>query len=163
VGWAAAVERPRHGELGVARVMHRLHRRLSQHVDAQRIAAAIEAAEAETTGSIHVAVAPHFWGDVHRGARSAFRELQAAYLPHRNGVLFFVVPSRRELVVLGDEGIHQKVGQAYWDQIAGAVSERIKASDLTEGIVHGIQETGRTLAQHYPREGTTEPPSRAPS
>jgi uncharacterized membrane protein len=135
----------------VAQVTHRAHRGLARHVDAPRIAAAIEAAEASTTGAIHVSIAPHFWGDVQRGARSAFRELAAASLPHRNGVLFFVVPSRRELVVLGDEGIHQKVGQAYWDQLARAVSERIKAADLTEGIVHGIEEAGRTLAQHFPR------------
>jgi uncharacterized membrane protein len=141
----------------VAQVTHRLHRRLARHVDAQRIAAAIDAAEAETTGSIHVAIAPHFWGDVRRGAHSKFRELQAASLPHRNGVLFFVVPSRRELVVLGDEGIHQKVGQAYWDQLARAVSERIKAADLTEGLEHGIQETGRALAHHYPREAASGP------
>ena len=137
-----------------SRMLHRLHRRLAQHVDAQRISAAIEAAEADTTGTIHVSVAPHFWGDVRHGARSAFRELRTASLPHRNGVLFFVVPSRRELVVLGDEGIHQKVGQAYWDRLAASVSERIKASDLTEGIVHGIQEAGRALAQHYPRART---------
>jgi uncharacterized membrane protein len=71
--------------------------------------------------------------------------------------LFFVVPSRRELVVLGDEGIHQKVGQAYWDQLARAVSERIKAADLTEGLEHGIRETGRALAHHYPREAASGP------
>jgi len=143
--------------------MHRLHRRLASHVDAVRIAAAIEAAEAQTTGLIHVAVAPHFWGDVQRGARSAFRELRPASLPHRNGVLFFVVPSRRQLVVLGDEGIHEKVGQAYWERIAGAVSERIKTADLTEGIIHGIQEAGRALAQHYPRPVTTQSTSASPS
>jgi Predicted membrane protein len=36
----------------------------------------------------------------------------------RNGVLIFLVPSRRRFAVLGDTGIHEKVGQEFWEAVA---------------------------------------------
>ena len=45
----------------------------------------------------------------------------------RNAVLFFVVPARRKFVVLGDSGIHEKVGQEFWHEIARIVSEKVQA------------------------------------
>ena len=68
----------------------------------------------------------------------------------RNGVLIFVVPSRRRFVILGDEGIHAKAGQEFWDRTAAAISERFKSEDFTGGLVHGIQEAGKQLATHFP-------------
>jgi uncharacterized membrane protein len=31
------------------------------------------------------------------------------------------------------------------------MSDRIKAGNLTDGILHGIEEAGRELAQHFPK------------
>ena len=45
----------------------------------------------------------------------------------RNAVLFFVVPARRKFVVLGDSGIHEKVGQEFWHHIVRTVSEKVQA------------------------------------
>ncbi len=129
----------------------RIRRQLARHVDEGRIAAAIQAVEAQSTGKILVTLAPHFWGDVRRAAERAFKRMRLSHAPHRNNILFFVVPSRREFVVLGDAGIHQKVGQDFWHAIAGAVREKIKAEDLTSGLVHGIHTVGKELAQHFPR------------
>lgn len=133
-------------------MIERIRGRLAHHVDRKRISAAIEAVEAHTTGKIHVALAPHFWGNVRRTAERAFARLRIGHTPHRNGVLFFVVPSRREFVVLGDAGIHEKAGQQFWDRIASAVSEKFKTGDLTGGLIHGIQEAGHELARHFPRK-----------
>ncbi len=56
-----------------------------------------------------------FWGNVRRAAERAFDRLGMDRTKDRNGVLFFIVPSRKRFVVLGDEGIHAKVGQEFWD------------------------------------------------
>ena len=73
---------------------------------------------------------------------------------HRNGVLIYLMPRRRRFTVLGDAGIHGAVGQAFWESIAAALSERFKAGDFTGGLEHGIAEVGRQLAKHFPiREG----------
>jgi uncharacterized membrane protein len=68
----------------------------------------------------------------------------------RNAVLFFVVPARRKFAVLGDSGIHERVGQEFWDHIAGVLSERFHEGDFTEGLVAGIKEVGDQLAGHFP-------------
>ena len=66
-------------------------------------------------------------------------------------MLFFVAPARREFTVLGDAAIHEKVGQEFWDRVVAAMRDKIRAGDLTDGIVHGIEEAGKELAQHFPK------------
>jgi uncharacterized membrane protein len=134
--------------------MFRMHRRkLKKLVDAGAVKRAIEEAEEGTSGEIRVSVSTFFWGDVRRTAEKAFERLGMTATQHRNGVLLFVVPSRRKFVVLGDAGIHEKVGQEFWDGVAGAMSDFFRKGDFTGGLVHGIKEAGRQLALHFPNEG----------
>lgn len=123
---------------------------LSRHVDADRIVRAIESAERATSGQIRVSLAPHFWGSVRKAAERAFVRLGMTKTARRNGVLLFVVPSRREFSILGDVAIHEKSGQEFWERVAAAMSERIRRGDLTDGIVHGIERAGEELAKHFP-------------
>lgn len=127
-------------------------KRLTRAVDRDRITRAIREAERRTSGEVMVSVAPFFIGSVQRAAERAFGRLGVSRTKQRNGVLFFVVPSRRSFVVLGDEGIHRAVGQDFWQAVAQAVSQRIRQGDLTAGLVDGIAEVGRRLAQHFPRD-----------
>jgi len=126
---------------------------LKRRVDADAVKRAIEEAEGRTSGEIRVSVSTFFWGNVRRTAERAFASLGMHQTAQRNGVLFFVVPSRRAFVVLGDEGIHAVVGQEFWDGVAAAMSARFKAGDFTDGLVHGITEAGRQLAAHFPSQG----------
>jgi len=132
-------------------MMHR--RRFRQLVDAEAVRQAIEAAERQTSGEIRVSVSTFFWGSVRRAAERAFVRLGMTATADRNGVLFFVVPSRRRFVVLGDEGIHAKVGQELWARVATAVSAKFRDGDFTGGLVEGIEEAGRRLAEHFPYQG----------
>jgi uncharacterized membrane protein len=70
----------------------------------------------------------------------------------RNGVLFFIVPSRRRFVVLGDEGIQAKVGQEFWESVARCLSERFRKGEFTEGLLEAIATAGESLARHFPYE-----------
>lgn len=128
-------------------------RTLRRLVDEDVVRQAIAEAERLSSGEIRVSVSTYFWGSVRRTAEAAFTRLGMDRTAKRNGVLFFVVPSRRTFVVLGDEGIHAKVGQEFWDGVAAAMSERFKARDFTGGLVLGITEAGRQLARHFPSEG----------
>jgi uncharacterized membrane protein len=129
-----------------------VHRHLRKHVDEPQIVRAIEAAEAKTTGRIHVTLAPHFWGGVRAAAHRAFAKLGLANSPDRNGVLIFVVPSRRRFAIVGDTAIHDKVGQEFWERVTAAMTEKIRSGDLTRGLVHAVHEAGRELAAHFPRK-----------
>jgi len=129
-----------------------IQKRLTRAIDRERITHAIQEAERRTSGEVMVSVAPFFVGSVRDAADRAFGRLGVSRTEKRNGVLFFVVPSRRSFVVLGDEGIHRAVGQDFWEGVAQAVSQRIRQGDLTAGLVDGIAEVGRRLAEHFPRD-----------
>lgn len=127
-------------------------RKLLKSIDARRIEAAIREAEQKTSGQIRVSIAPLFWGSIRRQADKTFERLGMRQTRARNGVLFFIVPSRRRFVVLGDEGIHRSVGDDFWRAIAAAMSQSFRRGDFTEGIVRGVLEVGEKLAAHFPHQ-----------
>jgi uncharacterized membrane protein len=129
-------------------IMHR--RRLFKHLDQERVRAAIVEAEKRTSGEIRVSVAPLFWGRVRPVAERTFWRLGMANTRQRNGILFFIVPARKRFVILGDEGIHAKVGQEFWDGIAARMAEHFRKGEFTEGLVAGLGAAADGLASHFP-------------
>ena len=132
------------------------HRKMLKLIDRDQIKAAIQKAERRTSGEICVSVSRLFWGNIEKAADRAFGRLGMTQTKDRNGVLFFVVPSRRRFVVLGDEGIHAKVGQEFWRRVVDRVSERFREGDFTSGLVQGIEEVGEQLAAHFPYDSATD-------
>lgn len=131
-------------------------RKLIERLDLERLRRAIAETERLTSGEIRVSVAPFFWGKVRPVAERAFARLGMAKTRRRNGVLFFVVPARRRFVILGDEGIHARVGQEFWEGLAAAVSGHFRKGEFTEGLVRGIREAGGKLAVHFPYDSATD-------
>jgi uncharacterized membrane protein len=125
-------------------------KKLLRIIDRDRIKQAIQQAEHRTSGEICVSVAPLFWGSVEKAADKAFDRMGIARTKDRNGVLLFVVPSRRKFVVLGDRGIHERVGQDFWDTVAAAMSDKFRESRFTDGLVQAIEVIGERLAAHFP-------------
>lgn len=130
--------------------------KLIQSIDTARIEEAIRQAELRTSGEICVSVSRFFWGDVRTAAEKVFTRLRIAKTAKRNGVLFFVVPSRRKFVVLGDSGIHSKVGPQFWTDVVQGMAERFKKDDFTGGIVLGIEHVGAQLAMHFPFDAASD-------
>src|SRR5437867_11812625 len=98
-------------------------RKLSQQIDRERLQEAILRAERLTSGEICVSVARLFWGSIEKAADKAFVRMGMTRTRDRNGVLFFVVPARRTLVVLGEGGLPEKGGKDVWDRVVAAVCE----------------------------------------
>src|SRR5262245_40682812 len=138
------------------RIMVMTRKKLLQVIDREKIKHTIESAERLTSGEICVSVAPLFWGSVEKAADKAFARLGMTRTKDRNGVLFFVVPARRKFVVLGDQGIHDRVGQDFWNAVAAAVSEKFRQGDFTGGLVHGIETVGEQLSTHFPYDPDTD-------
>ena len=69
----------------------------------------------------------------------------------RNGVLIFVAPRNRKFAVIGDAGVHAKCGDAFWQELAQAMTDYFRKSEFAEGLAHGIRKAGELLAQHFPR------------
>ncbi len=123
---------------------------LREHLDEARIVRAIQAAEISTSGEIRISVAPFFVGDVQKTAQKAFRRMGMEATKDRNGILIFLVPSRKRFAVVGDEGIHAKVGQAFWNDLVACLSDHFSRLNYTEGLERGITLLGERLAEHFP-------------
>jgi uncharacterized membrane protein len=131
-------------------------RQLLRNIDAARVKEAIARAEHRTSGEIMVSVAPIFWGSVEKAAQKAFVRLGIAQTKEHNGVLIFVVPGRKKFMVLGDSGIHAKVGQEFWDAVALQLSGHFRKGDFTGGLVSAVDIIGEKLGLYFPYDAATD-------
>jgi uncharacterized membrane protein len=83
-------------------------------------------------------------------AREQFEKLGMTATRERNGVLIFVAPRAQKFAVIGDTGIHERCGDAFWEQLVQRMREHFKAENFTDALVHAIHETGNLLSQHFP-------------
>ncbi len=119
-----------------------------------KIATAIARAENATDGEIRVHLSYHkVEPDLIAAAKAKFGHLKMHETKLRNGVLLYVNPRLKQFALFGDEGIHEKVKQEYWDQLAERVTRSIKEKDLVHGIIHAIDNIGEVLKMHFPSTG----------
>ncbi len=89
--------------------------------------------------------------EVHQRATELFFQLDTHSTKDRNGVLIFLTQTERRIIIMGDKGIHEKVGQEFWDKIIAEMIPLLKNKQTLEALKLGIQKVGEALAQHYPR------------
>jgi uncharacterized membrane protein len=124
---------------------------LSQ-LDHKRIVAAIREAEAKTSGQIRVYLQRgELAGDPVAEAQKQFRKLGMQATKERNGVLIFVLPRARKFAVLGDEGVHKKCGDEFWQQLVGRMRAHFQNENFTDALVEGIEEVGKLLDRYFPK------------
>jgi putative membrane protein len=69
----------------------------------------------------------------------------------RTGILILVSLFERTVVVLGDDGIHARVGEEAWLETDRRILDGLRAGSLAAGLRAGIQSAGAVLAEHFPR------------
>jgi putative membrane protein len=91
-------------------------------------------------------------------AMRAFHEHGLHRTEEGTGVLVFASLFEHQAVVLGDRGIHAKMGEGEWDRAVAALTAGLKAGDPAKGFVEAIALCGARLAEHFPRSGAARPP-----
>ncbi|MDG1253156.1 MAG: TPM domain-containing protein [Schleiferiaceae bacterium] len=129
---------------------------LLQESDKEVLQAAIQAAEKNCSGEIRVHVAETCTRDPLVEARYWFKQLGMHKTALRNGILFYIALDSRKFSILGDQGIHEKVGQAFWDQVRDAMLPYLQNEDWLGGLSSGISEAGKALAIYFPHAGATD-------
>lgn len=114
------------------------------------IVAAIRQAELSTSGEIRVFISHKKVDDAVAAGQAAFMRMGMAKTRHRNGVLIYVAPKAHKFAVIGDQAVHEKCGDVFWQALAAEMSGHFKKSDFTEGILHGVRKAGELLAAHFP-------------
>jgi uncharacterized membrane protein len=129
---------------------------LSQ-LDHDRIVGAIKGAEAETSGQIRLYVQRgKLEGDPVIAAQEKFQKMGMEATRERNSVLIFVVPRARKFAVIGDQGVHQKCGDQFWQQLIERMRVHFRNENFTDALVEAIQETGKLLASHFPKSAAPQ-------
>ena len=122
-------------------------------LDHERISHAIAAAEKTTSGEIRVFIdRGALAGDPLESAQKKFLELGMQKTSERNAILIFVAPEAQKFAVIGDEGVHQKCGVGYWEQLVDAMRAHFRREEFTDALVEAIESAGQLLASYFPRQ-----------
>ena len=119
--------------------------------DLAAITRAVAEAEGHTSAEVRVHLDHSCDGDALQQAINVFERLGMHKTAARNGVLVYISVTDRKLAVIGDRGIHERVGEAYWRGLVAAVRERMRQQQSRDGLIHAIAEMGRELSRHFPR------------
>jgi uncharacterized membrane protein len=121
---------------------------------------AIKASEGTHRGEIRFAVEgalhtePLLRGQTARErAIDVFSQLRIWDTEHNNGVLIYLLLADRNVEIIADRGIDAKVGPQEWERICRKMEAAFRQADYEGGVVGGIQEVTRHLAEHFPASG----------
>jgi uncharacterized membrane protein len=125
--------------------------------DLEAIAAAVAAAERPTSGEIRV----HLERRLPRRAAAAadplarasevFTTLRMHETTERSGVLIYLAVDDRKLAIVGDSGVHARVGDAYWERVRDGMVERLRRGDARDAVLHAVGAVGEVLQRFFPR------------
>ena len=88
-----------------------------------------------------------------RSAQQQFAAISARATGSDTGVLVFVALDDRQVQILADRAIHDKVGDAVWSRAAGAIGEGMRAGrDPTAAIIRAVEICGAALQEYFPAE-----------
>jgi len=117
----------------------------------RRILEAIGRAEKRSSVEIRVHLHKGGRGDVYQRAVQTFERLEMHKTRLRNGILIYVDTRRQRFAVIGDKGIHHKVGANFWAKIRDVLAAEFKKGHYTKGIVAAIDLMGELLSEYFPR------------
>ena len=118
--------------------------------DRAKIIQAIGSAENQTSGEIRVHLTHRSGRDILADAKKVFRRLRMENTRDRNAVLIFVAPLKKSFALYGDEGIHGRVRQEFWDRTRDVMQKHFERGELAEGIVKGVLTAGSELKKFFP-------------
>lgn len=121
------------------------------------IVKAIRHAENKTSGEVRVFVESRCsWVDAIDRAAEIFYSLKMERTEQRNAVLVYVAIKDHQLAVFGDEGIHKKAGNEYWNKVVSEMLASFNSNNYSEGIGNCVIQIGEALKTHFPYNTNTD-------
>jgi uncharacterized membrane protein len=116
----------------------------------QILVEAIATAEKNTSGEIRVHIEKACNGDVLERAKVVFEKLGMTATEARNGVLIYIAEESHKFAIIGDAGIHEKVGHDFWDHSKDLMLAHFKKGEFVEGIKEAVLSCGEALKKYFP-------------
>jgi len=123
----------------------------------ERIVNAIRLAEQQTSGEIRVYTESRcrFVDPLDRAAE-VFWGLKMDMTKDRNGVLVYIAMKDRQFAILADQGIHEKVGQTFWNEEVSVMKKHFSNALPADAIEAVITDVGQALRTHFPYDRSTD-------
>jgi uncharacterized membrane protein len=116
----------------------------------QIIINAISTAEKNTSGEIRVHIENFCFGNEVKRAVKVFNKLGMANTKERNGILIYLAVQSKKVAIIGDEGIHKKLGREYWDKLVEQLISKFHKEHKADGLAESIIECGNQLKHYFP-------------
>ena len=120
--------------------------------DLDRLHAKIAAAEQLTSAELRVVVTRSSWFGIKNKAHRLFTQYGLDKTAQRNAVMILVDTRSRELLIYGDEGVDQRVGSDFWNDVRDAMVEDFRRGSLGDGLSTGIRLIAEKLAPLFPAD-----------
>ena len=114
-----------------------------------KIVEAIRSAEKNTAGEVRIHLDRRVRGAVMDRAKKVFQRQRLNQRKHRNAVLFYLSLAGRSFAILGDKGIHQRVGDSFWKEIAESMQGYFSRGQFPEGLEYAIHKIGEEFKKHF--------------
>lgn len=123
----------------------------------QQLIAAIQKAEQRTSGEVRLFIESkcRFMDPVDR-AKEIFGQLEMERTELRNATLVYVAVDDKQTAVFGDAGIHEKVGEDYWQKVVSSMITEFRQEKLADGICTAIGKLGEALTHYFPYDKDTD-------
>ena len=106
------------GWRGLAVVIKMRTKQFLSRLEHDQIVAAIRAAESKTSGEMRVYIQRgKLKADPLISAQKKFHRLRMDKTSERNAVLIFIAPRAHKFAVVGDQAIHEKCGEEFWQRV----------------------------------------------
>lgn len=86
-------------------------------------------------------------------ALAIFSNLRIWDTEHNNGVLIYLLLADRDVEIIADRGIHQRIPTAEWEKICRAMEFLLRQGQYETAVLQGVARVGELLQQHYPATG----------
>lgn len=89
-------------------------------------------------------------------AKEIFKRIGMFNTRQRNGVLLYIAMKDHQFAILGDEGIHEKVGDHFWKKQSLDMKHAFRSNDFVGGIAHCLRDIGASLQHYFPYQSDDE-------
>jgi uncharacterized membrane protein len=123
----------------------------------QAISAAIQQAEARTSGEIRFAIETaleieDLWAGVEPRERAlqVFSQLRVWDTELRNGVLIYVLMADRDVEIVADRGLGLRISPNEWEAACRLMESHFREDRFREGALAGVEAVGALLEREFP-------------
>lgn len=112
---------------------------------------AIKHAEKNTSGELRVHIEEKCPNkDVNERVKEVFAALKMHETEQHNGILLYISTEDKKIGIWGDQGIHDKVGQHFWEEEIALIISHFKQGKKAEGLALALNQIGDKLREFFP-------------